>query len=85
MEGVDGIHPSPPTPNTFLVRAQEIQKKRVSRAFNFCAENKEQMVQWIRAFKIAMRPMEWLDSVKDNKKRMSLLSNISRQSSGGNI
>ena len=81
MEGIDGSHPAAPTIHTFLVRAQETQKKRKNPAFNFCAESKDDMIEWIYAFKTAMKSLSWLDSVEDSAKRMSLLSNITSSSS----
>jgi len=75
-EGTDGSHPTPPTKHVFLVHAQEAPKKR-NPIFNFCAESRDEMDEWIVAFRTAIKCLDWFEPIKDQTGRMSLLSNIS--------
>ena len=67
-EGVDGKHPDEPHP--FMVQTPE-------RVFNFGAESKEEMENWMRAFKKAIESEPFDQNRND---RMSVVSTVSQLS-----
>lgn len=77
LEGIDGDHPSPPTQNVFMVKSQQDTTRNRNPTFNFCAESRQELSEWIAAFRKGMEALHWLEPIKDTDKRFSLLSNIS--------
>ena len=81
MEGIDGTHPPSPTAHCFMVRGHEDSKKGRKPTFNFCAESREDLKDWMVAFRKGMEELHWLTPVKESDKRTSLLSNFSSRCS----
>lgn len=85
LEGTDGEHPSPPTQHVFMVKSHQDNNnnnnnKKRNPTFNFCAESREELTEWIAAFRKGMETLHWLEPIKDKDRRFSLLSNISSRS-----
>lgn len=82
MEGIDGDHPSSPYEHCFMIRAQEDNTVRKGRkpTFNFCVNSREELMSWIEAFRKGMEELHFLETVKEPKRRQSMMSNFSASS-----
>ena len=83
MEGIDGNHPPSPYEHCFMIRAQEDNTARKGRkpTFNFCVGSHEELTSWIEAFRKGMEDLPFMETVKEPKRRQSMMSNFSSSSS----
>ena len=87
-EGVNGNHPQAKTSYLFYVHTRPLKRpgkkgkegKERRPVFNFCAETSQDFEEWKIAFQEGIRPRSWLNPLKDEERRLSLLSLVSNVS-----